>query len=456
MAKVTIEEAIRSINPEISEILSRDYRKTLDTRITILDLSKDALKVNVYRNTTAHMNAFDYAYSTLVEVLNAKAKRVYTSLSEIPDNYFDKTNAPFLYINGGDSNRFIVAKSFGAIRDFITTQVSRDPKLLKTSFGQSSLFKEELNKQGIPSGSTTKSSRTKIDIGHIPSENSDNLISPLEMKLSDILSLGRSTNNPIIVAEANKALSDLYSIQANMAYSFKNTAPEAIATAKSKLGELYVVVTLHRQKLNAVFSTKELQIFNRLKANIALKLSKFDISSISGSNTIKEDILENLGNIFKVTGKRLKVHNTRTVKAPTINLKKSISISSETLGIKKPNVPSVQNNIGYGYSLVNLQSLINDSLQNVISANMGNGSSRNTLNYQTGRFAASVNVERMSQSREGMITAFYSYMKNPYQTFEPGYKQGSPKTRDPKLLIAKSIREIAATKVGNRLRAVSV
>lgn len=30
------------------------------------------------------------------------------------------------------------------------------------------------------------------------------------------------------------------------------------------------------------------------------------------------------------------------------------------------------------------------------------------------------------------------------------------KTRDPKLLIAKSIREIAATKVGNRLRAVSV
>jgi hypothetical protein len=62
----------------------------------------------------------------------------------------------------------------------------------------------------------------------------------------------------------------------------------------------------------------------------------------------------------------------------------------------------------------------------------------------------------MSQSREGMITAFYSYMKNPYQTFEPGYAQGSPKTRDPKLLIAKSIREIAATKVGNRLRAVSV
>jgi hypothetical protein len=55
-----------------------------------------------------------------------------------------------------------------------------------------------------------------------------------------------------------------------------------------------------------------------------------------------------------------------------------------------------------------------------------------------------------------MITAFYRYQKNPYQTFEPGYRQGSPKTRDPKLLIAGSIREIAATVVGNNLRAVSI
>jgi hypothetical protein len=87
---------------------------------------------------------------------------------------------------------------------------------------------------------------------------------------------------------------------------------------------------------------------------------------------------------------------------------------------------------------------------------MGSGDQRSVLNYRTGRFAGSAKVERMSQSREGMITAFYSYMKNPYQTFEPGFRQGSPKTRDPKLLIAKSIREIAETRVANRLRAVVI
>ena len=55
-----------------------------------------------------------------------------------------------------------------------------------------------------------------------------------------------------------------------------------------------------------------------------------------------------------------------------------------------------------------------------------------------------------------MITAFYNYMRNPYGTFSEGGVQQSPRTRDPKLLIAKSIREIAATTVANRMRAVLV
>lgn len=84
---------------------------------------------------------------------------------------------------------------------------------------------------------------------------------------------------------------------------------------------------------------------------------------------------------------------------------------------------------------------------------MGEGSSKTVLNYRTGRFAASAKVETMSENRQGMITAFYRYMKNPYQTFEPGFKQGTPKTRDPRLLISQSIREIAATRVSNQLRA---
>jgi hypothetical protein len=75
---------------------------------------------------------------------------------------------------------------------------------------------------------------------------------------------------------------------------------------------------------------------------------------------------------------------------------------------------------------------------------------------RSGRFAESVKVERLTESRAGMITVFYTYMRNPYGTFSEGGQQQSPRSRDPKLLISKSIREIAQTRVDNRLRAVLV
>jgi hypothetical protein len=107
-------------------------------------------------------------------------------------------------------------------------------------------------------------------------------------------------------------------------------------------------------------------------------------------------------------------------------------------------------------NLASLQNLINSRLQDVVSANMGDRNSRNVLNYRTGRLASSARVERLSESRTGMITAFYTYMKNPYATFSDGGKQQNPRSRDPKLLISKSIREIAAEYAANKLRAVNV
>jgi hypothetical protein len=120
---------------------------------------------------------------------------------------------------------------------------------------------------------------------------------------------------------------------------------------------------------------------------------------------------------------------------------------------RKPNtiVPKVR-----ATNLASLLLYINQHLQDAISANMGNGSRRDILNYRTGRLAGSAKVESLSQSREGMITAFYSYMKNPYATFSQGGRQQNPKSRDPKLLIGTSIREIAAEQVANKLKAVLV
>jgi hypothetical protein len=87
---------------------------------------------------------------------------------------------------------------------------------------------------------------------------------------------------------------------------------------------------------------------------------------------------------------------------------------------------------------------------------MGTGSAKNVLNYRTGRFAETATIERATISRAGMVSVFYNYMRNPYGTFSDGGRQQYPKSRDPKLLISKSIREIGSSAAYNRMRAVLV
>lgn len=158
--------------------------------------------------------------------------------------------------------------------------------------------------------------------------------------------------------------------------------------------------------------------------------------------------------------------NTRSEKtSKTVSVKKKVTQYSPSTAVKKgkfqqPKAKSTKVALNISsqlpYSLTALQALLNANLVEKIKENMGNGSRRDILNLRTGRFAESVKVERLSQSREGMITAFYSYMKNPYATFSSGGQQQYPRTRDPKLLIARSIRDIASQQVSNRLRSVAV
>ena len=210
------------------------------------------------------------------------------------------------------------------------------------------------------------------------------------------------------------------------------------------------------------------ELIDKLRASVTDPKFQQDLLDLKSSPNFKEMVVDAIAGA--ITGNPINQnysHNNveiATKKAPKVDLTQLQKIVKDELKkveeLKKKLTASpvdpIRTRSGQFYSLASLQQLLNDNLQNVVAANMGGVERKDILNYQTGRFAASVKVEKLSQSREGMITAYYNYMKNPYQTFEPGYKQGAPKTRDPKLLIAKSIREIAETKVANRMRAVLV
>lgn len=152
----------------------------------------------------------------------------------------------------------------------------------------------------------------------------------------------------------------------------------------------------------------------------------------------------------KVGNTRQAVNNTKTAKNKVAKIKRAVN--KQLANLKSPN--TLRSIKGQFTSLASLQTLLNMALTDQIRKNMGTGTREDILNYRTGRFAESVKVNRLSQSREGMISAFYSYMKNPYATFSASGQQGVPQTRDPKALISKSIREVLSTQVTNRMRAV--
>ncbi|MCB1713266.1 MAG: hypothetical protein KDH96_12585, partial [Candidatus Riesia sp.] len=97
-------------------------------------------------------------------------------------------------------------------------------------------------------------------------------------------------------------------------------------------------------------------------------------------------------------------------------------------------------------SSISLKALLNKKLPEMLLENM----KFPRLVYRTGRFAHSVRVLDVTTTAKGYPYVTYTYMKYPYQTFEPGWAQGSV-NRDPRSLIDKSIRDIAAEILSGRL-----
>jgi hypothetical protein len=259
--------------------------------------------------------------------------------------------------------------------------------------------------------------------------------------------VGLQLNNLIIAVDSSKARIDTVGARqatTKLIQSLKTIAKLVIDTSDKLLK-----------------TTLSEDVANKMRSILYDTTTVLKLIETPGSDTIIDSIGNTVANTLagksNIPIQTTTAHKSTTVQTKSSGVKKTpdIKVKSNT-STTKFNFPLIKTLQNRSYTLASLQVLLNTHLQDVISANMGRGNDKSILNYRTGRFASTVKVDRLSLSREGMITAFYSYMKNPYQTFEPGFKQGLPKSRNPRLLIAKSIREIAAIKVGNRLRSVLI
>lgn len=173
---------------------------------------------------------------------------------------------------------------------------------------------------------------------------------------------------------------------------------------------------------------------------------------LEGSPSTKKLILDHVVN--SILGKSNPTKEIKSIASisPVFNKKSKLPIISKTSTVtSKVNKTITLRTVNGRYtSVLALSNMIQELLNETVADNMV----RPNLIHRTGRFSDSVKVKDIKQ-RDKDIQVFLTYMKYPYQTFEPGFKQGH-KGYDPRRLIDQSVREIATKLVKARLQTVVV
>ena len=196
-----------------------------------------------------------------------------------------------------------------------------------------------------------------------------------------------------------------------------------------------------------------------LKKKILEFLDNPEFANVTASDSLKEKQIKILINTalepfrdsssIKVSGKRRKIQNKTTVQRKKVQPKIKSSALTINAKVKVKGRKRRQNTSTSTSELLRMIAMINKRLPDTVRKNM----QAPALQNQTGRFADSVEVTEIVPTPKGFPSVGYRYQKNPYQVFEVG--RGEPPwatpERDPRKLIDRSIREIAAELAMGRL-----
>ena len=196
--------------------------------------------------------------------------------------------------------------------------------------------------------------------------------------------------------------------------------------------------------LNTALNKVLTEYASKLEENLAKKLGK-DVEDLRASPSIEEKVALGLVNVL--ADKKVKLAKKSKKKIGNKAKKRAVKVTTNNkavVGFKKVSMQKKKGQVQAQMSPLALRGLLQRAISEAVQRNMGKGRARKVLNYRTGRFAESVNIDNVVPRRDGAMIAFYSYMKNPYSTFaEGGAQYRNEPARDPNLLIKKSLRQIA-------------
>ena len=165
------------------------------------------------------------------------------------------------------------------------------------------------------------------------------------------------------------------------------------------------------------------------------------IEAVTLSNLVKSKYVKMVKGVKPKTSSKSQAKKRKKDKVQATKSAKIISGAGAIRSKKRASKRSSRGDSGSG-SPLRLIGLINEKLPDTVRKNMN----APALENRTGKFAASVRLTDVVQTPHGFPSFGYTYQKNPYQVFEDGggtapWANGD---RDPRDLIDKSIREIAA------------
>ena len=191
------------------------------------------------------------------------------------------------------------------------------------------------------------------------------------------------------------------------------------------------------------------EIYKVLEPLVLAWAKNAEIAGRKGSKSIEEnavDIAEHVAVVNLTKSPKVKARRKTKGSSRGASKAESVATSKNKRTSKKAKAKLIQRKQAATRKSASMQplqliGLINKELPNTVRKNMQSPA----LVNRTGRFAESVRLTDVVQTPKGYPSFGYTYQRNPYQVFEDGSSGNwSNGERDPRELIDKSIREIAA------------
>lgn len=236
-----------------------------------------------------------------------------------------------------------------------------------------------------------------------------------------------------------------------------------IVTDTGKLSATYVpFITFQDKYTNRTTDQAREVVIKKVVEKFFQKVGAGELASMEGSSSLRDKMIaQAIKPIVNIDLKNKSIKIDAKIDPRKIKLKTGgeVSVSQAAGGIaafrvtkgkKAKNKPKgkVTKATTSSYSVAAILGNINAKLPGKVAENMG----APALEYRSGRFASSPKVIEVSKTPKGFPSIGYTYQKNPYQVFEStSGSRFADSHRDPRVIIDKSIREIAAEMAIGRL-----